>query len=391
MIDFDFVNPTRIVFGRKSEDKIGAICSSYGYKRVLLVYGGGSIKVSGLYDKVISSLDAAGIFHAELSGVRPNPDRSSVIRGIALAKRNEADSLLAVGGGSAIDVAKAIGAGFYYAGDPFDFNLRKAVPTKSLPLGVILTIASSGSESSDSCVISDDSAHVKQGFNNNLVRPIFAIEDPELTYTVSSYQTAVGIADIMMHSLERYFSPSGEYQLSDDWALSLAKNVMAAGKAALANPNDYEARAALMLASSLSHDGLTAIGKKTQFVVHPLEHAISGYKSTIAHGAGVAVVWLGWARFASRLYPEKFARLGRVLFDLNISNDEKAAIMSIVAMKEFYSSIGLPTSLQEFGLTEKDIPILANLASGNGTHVIGCCPRSLERQDMEAIYSMCLK
>ena len=229
MIDFDFVAPTRIVFGKKSEERLGGLLREYGFKRVFLIYGGGSIKRSGLYDKVVSEMSQNGVSFEELSGIRANPTLQSVKDGIEKARKFKPDLLLAVGGGSVIDAAKSIGVGYFYDGDPFDFNLKKAAPEKTLPVGVILTIASAGSEMSNSCVISNDSTSVKQGFNSDLIRPLFAIENPELTYTVSPYQTAAGFSDIMMHSLERFFGESDSLQLSDDWALDLVANVMEAG------------------------------------------------------------------------------------------------------------------------------------------------------------------
>jgi alcohol dehydrogenase YqhD (iron-dependent ADH family) len=390
MIDFDYQLPTRIIFGRQSEEKVGEILSSYSLKKVLIVYGGGSIVRSGLYAKVIKALDQAGIAHVELKGITPNPDKHFVSAGRALALQEKVDALLAIGGGSVIDVAKAIGVSCFYEGDPFDFNLHKAKPTRTLPVGVILTIAAAGSESSDSCVISDEQTKIKQGFNSSVIRPLFAIEDPELTYGVPAYQTAAGITDIMMHSLERYFNASDDNQLCDEWALDLCKNVMVAGQKSLQNPTDYDARAALMLDSSLSHDGLTGLGKKFSFVVHPLEHAVSGYKSEVTHGAGIAICYLGWARYVYKKAPAKFAKLARKLFNIIDDDDEKAAIMGINAMKEFYLSIGMPTSLTDVGIEEADLPKLARLASGNGTHVIGCCPQSLNEQDIEAVYRLCL-
>jgi alcohol dehydrogenase YqhD (iron-dependent ADH family) len=390
MIDFDYQLPTRIIFGHQSEEKVGEILSSYSLKKVLIVYGGGSIVRSGLYAKVIKALDQAGIAHVELKGITPNPDKHFVSAGRALALQEKVDALLAIGGGSVIDVAKAIGVSCFYEGDPFDFNLHKAKPTRTLPVGVILTIAAAGSESSDSCVISDEQTKIKQGFNSSVIRPLFAIEDPELTYGVPAYQTAAGITDIMMHSLERYFNASDDNQLCDEWALDLCKNVMVAGQKSLQNPTDYDARAALMLDSSLSHDGLTGLGKKFSFVVHPLEHAVSGYKSEVTHGAGIAICYLGWARYVYKKAPAKFAKLARKLFNIIDDDDEKAAIMGINAMKEFYLSIGMPTSLTDVGIEEADLPKLARLASGNGTHVIGCCPQSLNEQDIEAVYRLCL-
>lgn len=390
MIDFDFRCPTRIVFGRKSEDKIAELLLGYGFHSVLIVYGTGSIKAGGLYSNVISRLDRTGIKHCELSGITPNPDRHFAKMGVEIARKNHVDCLLAIGGGSVIDVAKSIGVGFYYDGDPFEFNLHHVRPTRTLPVGSILTIASAGSESSNSCVISDNANNIKSGFNEDLIRPLFAIEDPELTYSVNTYQTAAGVADIMMHSLERFFNESGPYQLSDDWALDLCKKVMTAGRAALKDRYDYDARASLMICSSLSHDGLTSIGKKSSFVVHPLEHALSGYFPRITHGVGVAVCYLGWARFFAAKYPAKFATLARKLFDISGEDDAKAAIMGIAAMKDFYVSIGLPTSLEELGVEESDLPTLASLATGNGTRVVGCCPEPLDEQAVEAVYASCL-
>jgi alcohol dehydrogenase YqhD (iron-dependent ADH family) len=390
MIDFDFRNPTRIIFGKKSEDKIADLLVEYGYKRVLIVYGGGSIVRSGLLSHVLSLLDDKKIFHTELGGITPNPSKEFSIKGVELAKNNKIEALLAIGGGSVIDVAKSIGVGFYYSGDPFDFNMHKVVATKTLPVTVILTIASAGSESSNSCVISDPVAHIKNGFNNDLIRPVFAIEDPELTYSVPSRQLSAGIADIMMHSLERFLNPSDDNQLSDSWALELCKNVMKAGKKAIEDPHDYEARASLMLASSLSHDGLTSIGKTSKFIIHPLEHAISGYHSDVTHGVGVAIVYLGFAKFTIAINPAKFATIARVLFNINTDNQQKTAIMGVEAMRDFYISIGLPVSLREVGIKDEDLDAIADLASGNGTRVVGSYPQPLDRKAILEIYRNCL-
>ena len=386
MIDFDFVAPTRIVFGKKSEERLGGLLREYGFKRVFLIYGGGSIKRSGLYDKVVSEMSQNGVSFEELSGIRANPTLQSVKDGIEKARKFKPDLLLAVGGGSVIDAAKSIGVGYFYDGDPFDFNLKKAAPEKTLPVGVILTIASAGIYISNSYVISNDSTSVKQGFNSDLIRPLFAIENPELTYTVSPYQTAAGFSDIMMHSLERFFGESDSLQLSDDWALDLVANVMEAGKRALKNPCDYEARAALMLDSSLSHNGYTGIGKKCPFVVHPLEHALSGYRPDITHGAGVALLFPAWAKYVLPAHPEKFAQMGRRLFKLEGKDILETAIIGVAEMKKFFHSVGMPTSFKEVGIGESDIEALSDLASGNGTRVIGCYPQSLNRQDIEAIY-----
>ncbi|MCR4562802.1 MAG: iron-containing alcohol dehydrogenase [Bacilli bacterium] len=390
MIDFDFINPTRIIFGKGKENEVGNIIAEYGFKRVLVVYGGNSTKKSGLYDRVIARLDEKGIFHCELGGITPNPELKFVIEGRKIARENKIDMILAVGGGSVIDTSKAVAASYYYSGDPFDFNLKKVTPDRTIRVGVILTISSAGSESSDSCVITNPETKRKQGFNHWRNRPLFAIENPELTYSVSKYQTAIGTADIMMHSMERYFNFSEENQLCDDLALAVVKNAMISGKNSVQNPTNYEARGQMMLASSLAHDGLTSIGKVSQFVVHPLEHAVSGYRPDVPHGAGIAICYLGWAKYVYKQDLPKFARLSRYLFNIDVEDDEKAAIIGIEAMRDFYLSIGLPTRLSEFGITESDLPILADLATGNGTRVIGRCPQSLDKKDVEAIYRLCL-
>ena len=386
MIDFDFVSPTKIFFGRGKEAKAGEILRSYGAKNVLIVYGSDRVRMSGLLGTVEASILSNGISYRELNGIRPNPTAEKVREGVALARKEEVDYVLAIGGGSVIDTAKAISVGFYYDGDPFDFNLKKLTPEKALPIGVVLTISSAGSEASNSCVIQDDSLSIKQGFNSDLVRPQFAIENPELTFSVPSYQTFAGISDIMMHSLERYFDPGDDDELADDWALDLVKSCVKMAKRLQADPADYQARARIMLNSTLSHNGLTGLGKKFFFVVHPLEHALSGYAPKVTHGAGVALIFPAWAKYTIKQNEAKLAKMGRVVFDINADNDAEAAIISVESIREFFLSIGMPGSLNELGLTKKDIEPLANLASGNGTRVIGCYPQSLGKQDIEAIF-----
>lgn len=386
MIDFDFVSPTKIFFGRGKEAKAGEILRSYGAKNVLIVYGSDRVRMSGLLGTVEASILSNGISYRELNGIRPNPTAEKVREGVALARKEEVDYVLAVGGGSVIDTAKAVSAGFFYDGDPFDFNLKKAIPQKALPIGVVLTISSAGSEASNSCVIQDDSLSIKQGFNSDLVRPQFAIENPELTFSVPPYQTFAGISDIMMHSLERYFDPGDDDELADDWALDLVKSCVKMAKRLQADPSDYQARARIMLNSTLSHNGLTGLGKKFFFVVHPLEHALSGYAPNVTHGAGVALIFPAWAKYTIKQNEAKLAKMGRVVFDINADNDAEAAIISVESIREFFLSIGMPGSLNELGLSKKDIESLANLASGNGTRVIGCYPQSLGKQDIEAIF-----
>ena len=386
MIDFDFVSPTKIFFGRGKEAKAGEVLRSYGARNVLIVYGSDRVRMSGLLGTVEASILSNGISYRELNGIRPNPTAEKVREGVALARKEEVDYVLAIGGGSVIDTAKAVSVGFYYDGDPFDFNLKKLTPEKALPVGVVLTISSAGSEASNSCVIQDDSLSIKQGFNSDLVRPQFAIENPELTFSVPPYQTFAGISDIMMHSLERYFDPGDDDELADDWALDLVRSCVKMAKRLQADPSDYQARARIMLNSTLSHNGLTGLGKKFFFVVHPLEHALSGYAPKVTHGAGVALIFPAWAKYTIKQNEAKLAKMGRVVFDINADNDAEAAIISVESIREFFLSIGMPGSLNELGLTKNDIEPLANLASGNGTRVIGCYPQSLGKQDIEAIF-----
>lgn len=392
MIDFQFVSPTKLYFGHKKEYEIGKILRSYGYHKILMVYGQGSIKKTGLYDIVTKSLQENSIDYLELSGIPANPDVTFVRQGVALIKKEPVDAILAVGGGSVIDVAKSIGDSYYYDGDPLDFNLGKAAPTACLPIGVILTIAAAGSETSPSCVISDYTTGFKKGFNSDLHRCKFAIEDPELLMTLPPYQMGAGIIDIMMHSMERYFdAPSDNNQLCDAFALALCHNVYVAAMNWVKDPKDYDTLAQIMLASSLSHNDLTNLGKeKAPWQVHPLEMAISGYNPKITHGAGCGVVYLGWAKYIYQKEVDRFASFARAVFTLSEPNDEKAAIIGITEMERFYRHLGMPVRLGELGVTSKDLPSIVKLASGNGTRVIGNYPQSLEAKDMEAIYRLCL-
>ena len=389
MIDFDFVSPTKIFFGKGKEERVGEIAKAYGFQRTLIVYGSKRIEAD-LLPLTEAKLAEQGIESVRFGGVRPNPTIQKAREGLALFKEKECDSILAIGGGSPIDTAKSIAVGACYDGDPFDFNRKLASPKAAKPLGVILTHASAGSECSNSSVLQDDETGLKAGFNSDFNRPTFVIENPELTYGVSAYQTAAGASDIMMHSLERYFDPSQGDQLADDFALAVVKNTMSAVTKALKDPRDYEARAALMLNSSLSHNGLTGIGKPFGFVVHPIEHALSGYRPDITHGAGVALIFPAWASYVCTRDTSKFARLARTLFNVGEQDDEKASIIGIASMREFFRLIGMPTTLKDVGLGAEDIPPLAALATGNNTRMIGCCHQSLGQEDVERILSLLL-
>lgn len=370
MIDFNFVSPTKIFFGKGKEKQIGEICKEFRFKKVLLIIGKGSTKKSGLFEVVTNGLNENGVEYIVLEGVRANPEISLCREGINIAKENKIDSILAVGGGSVIDTAKNIACGYYYKGDSFDFNTHKAEPKKALPIGVILTIAAAGSELSNSCVIQDDEAHCKSGFNSDLVRPVFAVENPELTFSVSPYQTASGIVDIMMHTLERYLQDSSENELADRFSEGLLKAVVDAGTIVMKKPNDYEARATLMLASSYSHNGLTSIGKKFGMPVHQLEHALSGVYPEISHGAGLAVLYPAWARYYLKYDYKKFAELGRKVFDI-YGNDEIAVAKQFVEdLEKFFASLKMPRSLRDFRIDDINYDLLVDVFSNKKTREI---------------------
>lgn len=390
MLDFDFVSPTKIFFGKGKEKEIGEIIKTYHFKKVLLHYGSGSIKRSGLYATVVASLIKAGIEFVELGGVRVNPTHSLVRAGVFLARKENVEAVIAVGGGSVIDSAKAIAAGFYYSGDPFDFNLHKAKPTKTLPVGVILTISAAGSEVSASCVISNDETKTKSGFNSDLVRPLFAICNPELTYSVDKYQTACGIVDIISHSLERFFSPSEHPELSDQLALAVIRHVVEIGKKAIDNPHDYDARASLMLASSLSHNGISGLGKKINMPIHLIEHSLSALRPEIAHGAGLAVLIPAWMTYVKNADLDKFSVFGRDVFKIHFVDKEESANIGIRELKQFFKEIGMPLTLRELGITKEDIPHLVNMITGNGTRVVGHSVRPLDDKDIKALLLSCL-
>lgn len=371
MINFDFISPTKIYFGKDREEEIGSILKDFSHKRVLIVYGKSSIKESGLYEKIIKKLDFEHVFHCEVSEIRANPSLNKCLEGLKIAKENKIDCILAIGGGSVIDSAKLIACGYYYDGNPFDFNLHKLCPKKALPIGVILTIAASGSELSDSCVISDDENKIKQGFNSDIVRPEFAIMNPELTYTVNKYQTGCGIVDIISHSLERYFSKSDDNEVADTLALSIIKETIRAGKIAIEKPNDYSARADLMLLSSYSHNGLTSLGKSKAMPIHKMEHSLSAYNSIIAHGAGLSVLMPAWMSYVYKNDLDKFVKFSSFVFDISYKDKDECAKIGIQSLKDFFKKIDMPISLHELDLNKKDIPELVEMMMDHGALVIG--------------------
>ena len=388
MLDFEYHAPTHVVFGKNAVEKVGTLVKEQGCKKVLIHYGGGSAKRSGLLDRVAQSLEAAGVAYIQLGGVVPNPRLGLVKEGIALCRKEGVDFILAVGGGSVIDSSKAIGYGLTNEGDVWDYYAKKKVPTACAPVGAVLTIAAAGSEMSNSSVITNEDGWLKRGLSSEYSRCKFAIMDPTLTYTLPAYQTASGAADIMMHTMERYFTAvDAPMNLTDNLAEGLLRSVMKDVTAALRNPEDYEAHAGLMWASSLSHNGLTGCGTDGgDWASHQLEHELGG-KYDVAHGAGLCAVWSSWARTVMPANPARFAK-----FAVNVmgvepgADDMETANRGIDAMEAFFQSIGMPTRINQMGITlsEEDMRELAHKCSFMNTRKIG----KFVPLDREAIYEV---
>ena len=390
MIDFDFVSPTKIYFGNNKEELIGQICLDGGYKRVYIVIGQGSVKRTGLLDRVLESLDKACVKYQILEGVRANPTIDLCHKGIEEARVFAPNLILGIGGGSVIDTAKNIAVGYFYAGDSFDFNLHKAKPKKALPVGVILTIAASGSELSNSCVVQDDEKQIKRGFNDDLIRPVFAIENPKLTYSVSKVQTAYGVVDIMMHTLERYFNGSSDNEPADGFAEALLRSVIKAAKTVIDNPTDYDARAVLMLMSSLSHNDLTSIGKGKMLFVHQLEHAVSGVYPSVAHAAGLAVLFPAWAKYYVSYDTDKYNSLATNVFGIHKMNKLDNAKAGIQEIERLFASLGMPKTFKDLGINNVDVELLVNLVTDDGNRVISHPKKDMDKDVVKAIINSCL-
>ena len=391
MNDFSYFAPTKVLFGRDVERRAGELVKQFGGTKALLHYGGGSVKRSGLLDTVRESLEKAGVGYVELGGVVPNPRLSKVKEGIALCRAEGVDFLLAVGGGSVIDSCKAIGYGLCYDGDVWDFYAKKATPKAAVPVGSVLTIAAAGSEMSDSSVISNDETGQKRGVSSDLCRCRFALMNPELTFTLPAYQTAAGCADIISHTMERYFSGPETVEPTDSMAEGLMRAVIDAAPRAVKNPRDYDARACIMWAGSLSHNNLTGSGRAGHgrvgdWACHQLEHELSGMFD-VTHGAGLAALFGAWARYVMGEAPERFARFARNVMGVTEPDDGKAAVAGIEAYEDFLRGIGMPTNLRELGLTLEDAQLdaLAWNCSFEDTRTIGSF-RVLGLEDMKVIY-----
>ena len=390
MFDFKYFTPTKVVFGKNTEEKVADLVKEFGGKKVLIHYGGGSVIKSGLMQKVTDKLDAAGIPYVKLGGAVPNPHLSLVYEGIELCKKEGVDFLLAVGGGSAIDSAKAIGYGLMNEGDVWDFYDYKREAKDCMPLGVILTLAATGSEMSDSSVITKEEGLVKRGYSSDYCRPRFAILNPELTMTLPDYQTACGCTDIMMHTMERYFTNGGNMELTDSMAEALLRTVKENAKILVKDPKNYDARAEVMWAGSLSHNGLTGCGNDGgDWMTHKLENELGGLYD-VAHGAGLAAIWGSWARYVYKNCLPRFKRYAlNVMGVAPVGTDEEIALRGIEAMEDFYREIKMPTNLRELGVnaTEEDLRLMAHKCAVGVNGGKGSA-RFLKEEDMYEIYKM---
>ncbi len=390
MNNFNFYAPTKVVFGKGTVEQVAERIKEFGGKKVLIHYGLGSVIRSGLLNKVTEILDNAQIEYVKLGGAVPNPHLSLVYDGIELCKKEKVDFILAVGGGSVIDSAKGIGYGVANEGDVWDFYDYKREAKGCLPIGVVLTLAATGSEMSDSSVITKEEGLVKRGYSSNYGRAKFAIMDPELTMTLPDYQTASGCTDIMMHTMERYFGNGEHMELTDQIAEGLLRTVKKNAKLLLKEPQNYDARAEVMWAGSLAHNDLTGCGSSGgDWMSHKLEHELGGMFD-VTHGAGLAAIWGSWARYVYKDCLARFKRFAIQVMEIEPKgSDEEIALKGIEAMETFYREINMPTNLRELGLepTQEELKKMAHKCAvcvgGKGGSA-----KVLEEADMLAIYKM---
>ncbi|ANY67363.1 butanol dehydrogenase [Paenibacillus sp. BIHB 4019] len=382
MKDFELYNPTKLIFGAGKVQQLGELVKPYG-TQVLLVYGGGSIKRSGLYDEVISQLNSIGATVHELSGVEPNPRLTTINKGIDICRSEKIEFVLAVGGGSVLDASKAIAAGALYDGDVWDFTIRKAVIQEALPIGTVLTLAATGSEMNGNAVISNWETQQKRGLGSKLVYPKFSILDPKLTYSVPKDQTANGIVDIMSHVFEQYFSLTTNTPLQERFAESILQTVIENGEKAIENGSDYDARANLLLAGTFALNGTLPIGVVTDWASHGIEHEVSAIYD-IAHGAGLAIIFPNWMKHVYQERIDRFVQYAVRVWNIDPSgkSDEEVALAGIEATRAYFTRIGEPATLGELGIGGENIDRMAAEATVFGP--IG----SFKSLDKEAVKSI---
>ena len=366
MRDFEFLSPTKIIFGRNSEAKVGREVKNYS-RKILLHYGKGSIIKTGLYDRVVKSLKEEGIDFIELGGVQPNPRVSLVREGIEICRKNGINFILAIGGGSVIDSSKAIAVGVPYSGDVWDFYAGKMEPKTALPVGVVLTIPAAGSEASKSSVITNEDGWYKRSINTEIIRPRFAIMNPEVTFTLPPYQTACGAADIMAHVMERYFTNDKGVNFTDRLCEATLKTVIYNVPIVLKKPDDYDARAQIMWASTIAHNDLLSTGRTGDWASHGIEHELSGIYD-IPHGAGLAIVFPAWMKYVYKHNIERFIQFAINVWNVepNFESPERIALEGVERLKRFFKDIGLPTSLSEANIGEDRLEEMATKATERG-------------------------
>lgn len=371
MDNFTYCTPTKYVFGRDAELKAGEEAKASGMTRVLVVYGHSSARKSGVLDRVIISLQRAGIAVSELGGIDPNPTDPKVREGIGICRREKIDGLVAVGGGSAIDTAKAIAAGALYDGDFWDFWAGKKVIDKALPVGCVLTIPAAGSEGSGNSVITlVDGMHKISLRTDYWLRPKWSLLNPELTYSLPPYQTASGIADMMAHIFERYFTTTPDVEVTDRVAEGILRAIIEEAPKVMANPDDYQARANIMWAGTLAHNGICGTGRREDWTSHAMEHEISAVYG-VTHGAGLAVILPAWMTFMARNSPAKIAQFGRRVFGVTSRHDTTAALEAVMSLKAFFGSLGLPVTFADLGIARPDIELLVRKLHENKGAEIG--------------------
>lgn len=397
MNNFTYYSPTEFVFGRGVEEGVGAKAAERGFRRALLVYGKGSVVRSGLLDRVKASLDAAGVEYVDLAGVRPNPEVESVREGIRMVREEGVDLIFPVGGGSAIDCAKAVAFGALYDGDVWDFFCGKAVVERALPIFCVLTIPAAGSEASSSCVISNDELHAKRGTNGDAFRPAVAFMNPEITFTLPPYQTAAGVTDMIAHICERWFSGVGPVPVTDNIASGLIRALIDAAGRVLENPEDYDARADIMWAGMLAHNDIAGCGRSLAptgraggWESHGLEHEMSAFDTSITHGAGLAVIMPAWMRYVWREDPSRFLQFALDVFDIEpIDGSDEAVEDAVTAaideLQAFFVDMGMPKTMTELGLHEEDVDAIVETLRATKGDVFGAF-KKITMEDAKAIY-----
>lgn len=373
MENFSYYSPTLFEFGRGAEEKVGMLTFLTGASKLLIVYGRKYAKTNGLIGRITSSLDTLGIEHIELGGVEPNPTDTLVYEGIKLARAKKVDGVLAVGGGSVIDTAKAIAAGVPYKGDFWDFYEGKARIEEALPVGVVLTIPGAGSEGSGNSVITRSSDRRKISVRtDSILKPRFAIMNPEMTVSLSARQTAIGVVDMMAHILERYFSNTTRVEVTDRLAEGLLMALMTEAPKAMADPSDYQSRANIEWAATLAHNGLVGCGRQEDWSSHAMEHEISALYPEVAHGAGLAVVMPAWMSFMAHHKPSKVAQLGRRIFGVDSTDDRSAAIETVASLKAYFTAVlRMPSTFKALGIDEPDIDTLVRKLHENKGETVG--------------------